>query len=499
MRTILLGTDFMYNKAGQLVPVEINTSLGIDGDITFESKNEIFDLTELIAFIQSNSFNKIHYIGNLNKEFGVALENELIKIGVAYENHKVGEDSITVPYVEDSADILIIRSAYDTTAIVDEEYCKNKVGFLNLIKDTEFGSQFAYMDENNAIVNHITSIPDNGNNPNFILKAVLPFYDINVYPKLFKVSSQDELNSVIANFVNKDYFLMEYHFNENNLYQNHIQVIRSINLLYPSSLESIKVGAYTKFAQMEIPTSPVYNDTFEISTDNKWSYLVSKNQIGGLPKLEDTDLVELADGTFKTALELEVGDILKTIDIDTNGQITNPVDEQESFNINFEQLVSGSTYSTNEVLGKMKVSTFTSRFNLTFTDGSDWNDTGISSYLSLKDNNVKFIYLHEMVVGDKIIMVNTTNGELQYELKEIASISTSKEFFNGWYITVSRTHYFLTKTGSDSNTSYATIEHNIACYSKQCPPYQPGYVNGCCPMAQCCKNAPVNICQYVCV
>ena len=104
-----------------------------------------------------------------------------------------------------------------------------------------------------------------------------------------------------------------------------------------------------------------------------------------------------------------------------------------------------------------------------------------------------------MVVGDKIIMVDTTNGELQYELKEIASISTSKEFFNGWYITVSRTHYFLTKTGSDSNTSYATIEHNIACYSKQCPPYQPGYVNGCCPMAQCCKNSPVNICQYYCV
>ena len=207
----------------------------------------------------------------------------------------------------------------------------------------------------------------------------------------------------------------------------------------------------------------------------------------------------MADGTFKSAIDLQVGDMLKTIDIDTQGQIIDVANDQENLKITFEHLQSGSTYSTNEVLSKYKCSTYTVKFYLTFTDGTDWNDTGISSYLTVRNNEVRFIYLHDMQVGDKVILVDSTNSELNFVEKEISNISSQKEFFNGWYIEVSRTHYFLTKTGSDSNTSYTTIEHNIACYSKQCPPYQPGYVNGCCPMYQCCKWTPKNICQYYCV
>ena len=30
MRTVLIGSDFVYNKDGNLVPVEINTSIGWD-------------------------------------------------------------------------------------------------------------------------------------------------------------------------------------------------------------------------------------------------------------------------------------------------------------------------------------------------------------------------------------------------------------------------------------------------------------------------------------
>jgi hypothetical protein len=499
MRTILLGSDFTQNKQGNLVPVEINTAVTFDGNNYLENFEDIFDFTDLISFIQDRNFTKVHYIGEMSKEFGVVLEAQLNNIGVEYEHHKVGGDSITVPYIEDTNDILIIRSAYDTTAIVDEEYCKNKVGFMNLIKDSSFGSQFAYMDENNSIVNNITTIIDNGVHPNFILKAVLPHYDQDQYPKLFKVTTIEELNQLVSSVVNKDYFLMDYHLNTDSLYQNHVTIIRSLNLLFPPDLESIKLGAYTKLSQFEIPSTPTFNETtFEIDNQFKYAYIVGKKQFGALPKLEDDDLVELSDGSFKSALDLQVGDMLKTIDIDMNGQEYNPSDEQENFNITFDQLVTGSTYSTNEVLNKVKVSALSEKVYLTFTDGSDWNDTAPSSYLSIRNNEVRFIYLKEIVAGDQIILVNSENNELQYVTKEVATVSVVKEFFDGWYITVSRTHFFLTKTGSDTNTSYATIEHNIGCQSKYCPPYQPGYVNGCCPGGQCCQSSPPNICGYYC-
>ena len=497
MRTILLGSDFNKNKDGVLKPIEINTAVTFDGEYIVEDFEDVFDLTDLVSFIQTKNFTKVYYIGEMGKEFGIVLEAKLNEINIAYEHLKVSTNSITIPFIEDSDDILIIRSAYDTTAIVDEEYCKNKIGFLNLIKDSSFGSQFVYIDNADNVVSNITSIPDNGVHPNFILKAVLPQYDEELYPKLFKVSNQTELDAVIAANVTRDYFLMEFNIDTNSLLEDHLVMYRTLNLLFPPNLESIKLGAYTKASQFKLPVNPTYNETtFEIDEEFKFSYIIGKKRFDGLPKLEDTDLVELADGTFKTALDLQIGDELKTIDIDTNGQIVSPVDEEANFNITFDALQSGSSYSTNVVLGKQYVSTYCVKTFLTFADGTDWEDMGSSSYLVLRNNEVRFVRIEDLEIGDEVILIDSSNNELNFVKKTVANKTRAKGFFDGWYISVSRTHYFLTKTGSDSNQSYVAIEHNIGCQSKGCPPYQPGWVNGCCPTSQCCKTQ--NLCQYYC-
>ena len=46
MRTVLLGTDFMYNKEGQLIPIEINTAVGWHNS-KLESDDEVFNLSNL--------------------------------------------------------------------------------------------------------------------------------------------------------------------------------------------------------------------------------------------------------------------------------------------------------------------------------------------------------------------------------------------------------------------------------------------------------------------
>jgi hypothetical protein len=164
MRTVLIGSDFMYDKTGNLKPIEINTALGWHGN-KLESDEEAIDLTNLLSFINTNGFTKVVYIGEID-ELSLSFSNALNEMSVEYEYLVVPNTSITIPYVEDNDTTLIIRSAYDTTAIVDDNYCRDKVEFLELIKSEAFGAQFAYINDDNELVNHITTINDNGEHPN---------------------------------------------------------------------------------------------------------------------------------------------------------------------------------------------------------------------------------------------------------------------------------------------------------------------------------------------
>ena len=61
MRTVLLGSDFMYDKDGNLKPIEINTSVGFTKN-HLEDINDIFDTTSLKEFVTQNEFIKIEQV-----------------------------------------------------------------------------------------------------------------------------------------------------------------------------------------------------------------------------------------------------------------------------------------------------------------------------------------------------------------------------------------------------------------------------------------------------
>jgi hypothetical protein len=476
MRTVLVGSDFTYNKEGNLVPFEINTNIGWH-TTKLEDDADCIDLSVLSEFIINNGFTKVVYIGSV-----VPL---LQKIKIMVEGHSIefqGEYTsplaITIPNIEDNDTTLIIRSAYDTTALVDDIYCRDKVNFLNLIKNETFNSQFAYRDDLNNLISNITIINDNGIHPNFILKSILPAYNKSEYPKLFRVTNQEELDVVLTN-VDSTYFLMEYHFNENNLYNdNQIKMYRGLNLLFPPNLESISLGGYTLLSSALLNDSPTTYDptTFELSEVYRNKYLIYSHAIQQ-PKLLDTDLVQLADGTFVTALELQVGDDLKTIDIPNPNDI-NLTMETADFGITYNSLVSGSTYSTNKVLGKKRVNMVSIYTEFTFTDETSWSDTSNSFYLINREDNIRFVKLdynpnifneYNIQIGDKIILIDTLSETLNFVSKEVATVTKNRQYFSGWLIDVERQHLFLTKTESTGNESFVSIEHNVeSCIADGC-------------------------------
>lgn len=470
MRTVLIGSDFMYGSDGNLKPIEINTAVGWNRR-KLESDDESIDLTQLHTFVQQNSFTKIVYMGAI-QPIDLKLSQYCATNSLVYEWIKVSSDSITIPNVEDNSTTLIIRSAYDTTAIVDDMYCRDKINYLNLIKNEIFSSQFAYMNENGILINNITTITDNGNHPNFILKSRFPGYDKSTYPKLYKVTTQQELDVILQN-VTYGYFMMEFHYNPSKLYQNHIEVIRGLNLLFPPNLENISLGGYTSFCDNIVDESSLFDSlTFELSNSDRDKYLYLNTQLFEKPKLSDDDYVEMADGSFKTAVDLQVGDLIKTIDIPnpSSGDIT---DETINFHISYDELVTGTTYRTNVVISKSRVNSFANTTKLTFSDGSTWFDTESSSYLVYKNNEVRFCFLNgeiqtdqstKLQIGDEVILINTIDNVTPQFIKKIVSnIEYEKTFFGGWIITVEDKHLFLTKTTQSGNDSYVTIEHNVQC------------------------------------
>ena len=391
---------------------------------------------------------------------------------ITYEAYGVGGESITIPYIEDNDDVLIIRSSYDTTALVDDSYCRDKVNFMNLIEGQSFGSQFAHIDDNGNLQNSITEILDNGVHPNFILKARYPGYDTEVYPKFFKVSNQTQLDTVITNNVTNDYFLMPFYLNEDVTYHNHQKIIRSFNLLTPPNLESIQIGQYTKLNINSLKSGVTYNPTtFEVDTLYRDSYTTTAI-VGGMAKLLDTDLIEMADGSFKTPVEIEVGDMIKTIIISslTDVDTSNP---EADFNINYETLVNTTTYDSKPLLIKKQIDVFTYVVTLTFDDETTWFDVEGSDYLINRNDDILLMQLGNLVAGDKVLLLNTTDENVSYVEKTFVPFTREKQIFSGWDITVAVPHLFLTKNplstvNSNSYVQYVGIAHNAPCPIMAC-------------------------------
>jgi hypothetical protein len=488
MRTLLLGTDFSYNHNGNLVPIEINTNVGWDPRLAEYVQNSI-DTSQFKSFVINNNFTKVTYIGGI-PEISVKFNEVCTELGILYDFIET-MGGITIPYVEDSENHLIVRSAYDISAIVDETYCKDKVNFLELIKNESFGSQFAYLNENNQIVSNITNIPDNGIHPNFILKAKYPVYDKEFYPTFFRVLTFEELTEVINTNVNSDYFLMEYHLNQDKLTNNIITVIRSLNILYPPTLQSIHLCAYKKFANIRVLESleeNTYDDvTHKISAKDRNRYLTGAQSLIR-PKLLDTDLVVMSDGTFKTGADLQVGDVVKTIRLYENQPNISDTAELREYNVPYEELLSGSTFSSNVVTSKKRVDLVVNLTTITFDDGSTWKDTVSSVYLVKRENNVIWTTIGtgpntqtitHLEPGDKLLLISVGDFEtISFNEKLVVSVEDGYELFSGYVIGVQDDHIFLTATNNGTATlsSYVAVEHNYYCQ----PCYSQGTGNGGC-------------------
>ena len=185
MKATILGTDLLeYN--GDVKMLETNTNTGI-----FNDGAKLLDYDVLFTMLNNNSITEFHYIwtevdSHLPRNepylFKQKLEDKCLENNISFTDYVVAKNSITVPYIEDGETKFILRQSFDTTALVDDTYCADKFEFFSLMSGSTYIPNTVFVDSE-VSMDSVSDIMDNGDNPNFVIKARYAQYDTTIYPE----------------------------------------------------------------------------------------------------------------------------------------------------------------------------------------------------------------------------------------------------------------------------------------------------------------------------
>ena len=231
MKAVLIGSDFILDDNGNVKLIETNTNTSI-----YDSMINQLDYSELIALIETNSITELIYIYSneqyhhdnsfvIGMDFNLdkKLEEIATNLGITYDKYQVNNNSITVPYIEDTPIKLIIRQAYDGTALIDETYCANKANLQELIKNETYAIPTSV---DIADINVDTLVELTSKEPNIVVKAIHPMYDGLIYPQLHTISTLTELEEIKAGLTD-DFFVQEFVNSEENLLEGKYSIMPS--------------------------------------------------------------------------------------------------------------------------------------------------------------------------------------------------------------------------------------------------------------------------------
>jgi hypothetical protein len=472
MRSVLITTDLIRRADGALTPAEINTDSSyelrrtngdITGDTFIENWGDYFEHVEFHTFLQNRNISKltvINHTGGITPMF----ESFSEYYNYEYTFVQVSAGSITIPFVEDADDTLIIRVSYDTTALVDDLYARDMFEFHDLIKEEAFASPVTFNtgEENN--IDTITFEPSiDGIVPNYLVKPRVPGYEKGLYPKVYRLDTIEELEALKLT-IGENEFIQKYEYNEElGTVDNRVSFIRSFDLIYGSNLDVQHLMTYksinsvsTKNTLLRYENELDENKRLNKLATAKWhpSYTLSNSLYY---HFDETDRILIPDLTTKLATELVNGDIV--LGINFNEEIKKfqsyPVESLETFTTGNASI---TTLEPNE---------YDCIFiNITAIDENEteynWYDGIGNNYLIQKQGGDNVQYLSDnsgfIEIGDNVFVFNKTTNSVK-------SLTITDVFFDIKPLTtykislVNEFREFLIELNED----IFLIQHNAGC------------------------------------
>jgi hypothetical protein len=470
MRGLIVGTDLLeYNDTVKVI--ELNTNVGIPNkvmlhiDVTpFFNKLIELGISEL-HFIYTRGYGGETYVDNEELDgFTILLKNMCLLNNIQFFTYPVQQHTLVVPYVEDNEDRFILRHSYDDTALVDSFYCADKYNLVELIKDESYGiktftSNFDTLD----------NVDYTSENPNIVVKNRYPVYDSNFYPELHVLDNSSELSDLKVNLLQNN-LIQEFIFDEKNIVENRHSVIRSLDILYGSTLETLNIGVYrtTSLVDMDFTTNILIDGTKKLTKKSRFKYINKKlgdNMM--VYHADDESLILKSDNTTVSVDDIYIGDSLFSIDFtDKNG--VSPSGEnfrRTQYNGDWDSTIQNdsTTLTTLDAnVESIEKKTYDTLFiEIILSNGEFWNDSLTAEYYIEEKNSNKtnWKYVNEFEVGDKLVTIDINTNELT--TIEITSLTPVFDTIQIYTIDVEPTDLFLVDIGE----SKMAIMHNVDCFN----------------------------------
>ena len=425
MKATIIGSDYLQ-KDDSVKFLEINTNTTI-----YNEGADLLDYTALFDMLTNNGITEFHFIWTesvaytpLNQPFRFKqiLQSKCLENNIIYTEYIVPQNSVTIPYVEDATNRFILRQAFDTTALVDETYCADKFEFFNLMSGSTYVPK-TYYSSDTLTLNTLDDVDyTSTTNPNVLIKARYPSYDGMLYPSLYTISNNTELDFIKENELQSDYLAQEFIFSEDNLVEGRYSIIRGIDIIYGPNLDIINMGGYTQSTM--IPLS-LYEDEFVSGTNKlnqKSRYKYITKEVGRTKgtdyHTDDDSNILNYDGSLTNVSTIQLGEYMRSINfVDSNeneaGNFTQEI-ETYGWDSTLQQSNDTLTHISSSLQSIISASVEMVMVKITLEDGRSWTDTpGCTYYIEEKDSTqTRWEKVNSFYIGDKIVTTDTLTNEL---------------------------------------------------------------------------------------
>jgi hypothetical protein len=476
MKGTIIGSDLLeFNNSVKILEINTNTTI-------FNSAVDLLDYTIFFEMLVNNNINELHFIYNEFEAlladtdvytflFEERLKTKCTENSITYFSYKVPKNSITVPYIEDADNKFILRQAYDTTALVDETYCADKFEFFNLMKDSEYIPKTYISDGTELSFDTFDTISNYANGrPNLVKKDRNPSYDTNLYPAIFKLNTDIELNELKTSVNNTTFLIQEFIYDDANIINNRWNVVRSIDIIYGSELDILNMGSYQTSVQVDVDFCEDEYESNGTQLTKKSRYKWVNKTIPSLLEFNyhaDSDSLILGtDGNLISLNDLHVGDSIQSIDW-TNSEGISPSNADADALRTPPRRWHSTIAEANSTLTTLPTDIVTIKSDLisqlfikiTLDDGTNWNELPDTSFFiqTATSDDAYFDKLNTCVIGDKLIVYNKVTTEMI--TKTITGLDVVYDEVTAYDIDVEPSDLFLVNIDSE----LFAIQHNFAC------------------------------------
>jgi len=468
MKGTLFSADFIKDSSDNLRLLELNTDTGI----VSHQINQI-DWQSVIDLISTNSITDIDVIykptihQHIVNAFSSSVEASPLSIS-SFNLHPEDANTIYPTSVTDSDSKFILRIAYDESAIFDSTYCKERINVYKLYADATSSddiSQFYYSSSVDGIYNTLNYEINPSHIPDAAIKDAshapnpIDFYKLGHSEQ----SNADRWTNFIEENKQENKLIEQFYYNSASLENDKLTSYRTFYIVYGSNLDLLHLYSYKNTAIFEAPTdiSSEVDDTIygnRLADYHYYEYTTNTYKFDGSGLLS-TDVIQMADDSYKALIDIEVGDSIKSFYVSGSPQVE---DDYSTMNWNYDgsEFPSGS-YVTSSAVVFRNVENLVYHGLIELVVDNDSQFSGmVKQFLVYDSGSNTTCFKHAVELDPSVHYFYDYNGNL-IDLDEANFYVTSDSNIKIVELDVENTDTYII---SGSTAFNAVVSHNSPCF-----------------------------------